>query len=135
VGRQLRKKNLLGRTVTLKLKYSDFKQITRSRTLASATDCDETIFATARALLDEAPLARPARLVGVGVSGFGAAPARLDLWHDPADPGGEARPRRLDSAIDAIRDRFGRDAIRRGRLFGFGRAWRQDAVKDGGDGS
>jgi DNA polymerase-4 len=135
VGRQLRQKGLCGRTVTIKLKYSDFRQITRSKTLAAATDCDETIFATAQALLEEAPLPRPVRLVGVGVSGFGSVPVRLDLWHDPAAPGGEQRPRRLDSAIDAIRDRFGRDAIGRGRLFGFDRSWRQDAGKGDGGGS
>jgi len=132
VGRQLRKKGLLGRTVTLKLKYSDFTQITRSKTLAEPTDCDETIFAAARALLDGVPLGRPARLVGVGVSGFGAVQVRPDLWHDPRDSAVRARPRRLDAAIDAIRDRFGRDAIRRGRLFGFGKAWRDDADKGGG---
>ncbi|WP_442877374.1 DNA polymerase IV, partial [Desulfolutivibrio sp.] len=132
VGRQLRTKGLVGRTVTLKLKYSDFKQITRAKTLTVPTDCDETIFEAARALLDDVPLARPARLVGVGVSGFGAAPVRLDLWHDANAPDVPARPRRLDSAIDAIRDRFGRDAIRRGRLFGFGGTRRRDTGKDGG---
>lgn len=132
VGRQLRAKKLMGRTLTLKLKYSDFKQITRSKTLPAPTDCDEVIFATARALLEEAPLDRPVRLVGVGVSGFGEAPVRLGLWHDPAGQAAGERPRRLDTAIDAIRDRFGRDAIRRGRLFGFARSWRQDSGKGGG---
>ncbi|MDQ7832431.1 MAG: DNA polymerase IV [Desulfovibrionaceae bacterium] len=134
VGRQLRKKGLAGRTVTLKLKYSDFKQITRSKTLAASTDCDETIFAMARELLDAVPLSRPVRLVGLGVSGFGEVQIRPDLWHDPQAPGREDRPRRLDGAIDAIRDRFGRDAIRRGRLFGFARGWKQDTGQGGGAG-
>lgn len=135
VGRQLRTKGLAGRTVTLKLKYSDFKQITRSKTLAAPTDCDETIFSMARALLDAVPLSRPVRLVGLGVSGFAAVQIRPDLWHDPQAPGREDRPRRLDGAIDAIRDRFGRDAIRRGRLFGFARGFKQDTGKGGGDGA
>ncbi len=135
VGRQLRTKGLAGRTVTLKLKYSDFKQITRSKTLAAPTDCDETIFFMARELLDAVSLSRPVRLVGLGVSGFAAVQIRPDLWHDPQAPGREDRPRRLDGAIDAIRDRFGRDAIRRGRLFGFTRGFKQDTGKGGGDGA
>ncbi|QLA15144.1 DNA polymerase IV [Desulfolutivibrio sulfoxidireducens] len=117
VGRELRRKGLGGRTVTLKLKYSDFRQITRSKTLPEPTDCDETIFGVARELLSAVPLDRPARLVGVGVSGFHAVPRRLSLWHDPAVAGEARRTRGLDRAIDAIRDRFGREAILRGRLF------------------
>jgi DNA polymerase-4 len=117
VGRELRRKGRRGRTVTLKLKYADFRQITRSKTLPEPTDCDETIFAVARGLLDAVPLDRPARLVGVGVCGFHAGQVRLSLWHDPAGAGPDRRSRRLDGAIDAIRDRFGREAIVRGRLF------------------
>ncbi len=117
VGRELRRKGLRGRTVTLKLKYGDFRQITRSKTMPEPTDCDETIFAVARDLLDAVPLDRPARLVGVGVSGFYAVQVQPSLWHDQDAPGTAVRFRRLDGAIDAIRDRFGREAIHRGRLF------------------
>jgi len=115
VGRSLRQAGLKGRTVTLKLKYSDFKQITRSRTLRESTNATQTIFETAAALLDELPLERTARLVGVGVSHFARGQEQALLLRD------EALGRRddLDRALDAIKERYGRDAIVRGRVFGF----------------
>lgn len=117
VGRELRQEHLRGRTVTLKLKFGDFRQITRSRTLAAPIDSDAAIFATAEALLAAEDLPRPVRLIGVGVSHFGEAPRQLSLFEHPDD---KARQRdgRIDAALDAIRDRFGREAILRGRLFG-----------------
>ena len=60
-----------GRTITLKLRYSDFTTITRSRSRATPTHDPERIAATARALLDETEAGRrPVRLVGVQVSGL-----------------------------------------------------------------
>lgn len=117
VGRELRQEKLRGRTVTLKLKFGDFRQITRSRTLAEPIDSDAAIFETAAALLAAEDLPRPVRLVGVGVSHFGNESRQLTLFEHP-----EAKARRqagrIDAALDTIRDRFGREAIIRGRLFG-----------------
>ncbi len=60
-----------GRTVTLKVRYSDFTTVTRAETLAEATDDPEVVLAVASRLLarTEAP-GRPIRLIGVGLSGF-----------------------------------------------------------------
>jgi DNA polymerase-4 len=120
VGRELRRDNLCGRTVTLKIKFNDFRQITRSRTLAEPTDSDAVIFQTATTLLAAEPLPRPVRLIGVGVSHFGREPRQLTLFDDP-DRQRRQRAGKIDAALDAIRGKFGRAAIVRGRLFDFGK--------------
>lgn len=119
IGRELRQEGLRGRTVTLKLKFGDFRQITRSRTLPDPTDSDAVIFAAAQALLEAESLPKAVRLIGVGVSHFGEEPRQLTLFERPQDKTRQHLGR-IDSAVDAIRGRFGREAIVRGRLFGFG---------------
>ena len=113
VGRDLRQHGWLGRTVTLKVKYADFKQITRSHTLGEPTDSDEVIFKTACDLLDKVSLAKRVRLIGVGVSNFAKGPDQLSLMPDES----KERLRKLDKAVDAIRDKHGKTAVKRGRLF------------------
>jgi DNA polymerase-4 len=109
VGRRLREAGLAGRTVTLKLRFTtDFRTITRSRTLAEATDTDAEIHEVAADLLARLRLGRlPVRLVGVTVSNLadGAAPTQLHLGQQR--PGWQAAVR----AADAIRARFGERAV------------------------
>ena len=72
VARRAQHNDLKGRTVTLKIKYSDFKQITRNFSLSEHVDDAETISATARKLLDGTePGDKFIRLLGVGISNFG----------------------------------------------------------------
>lgn len=115
VGRELRRGGYFCRTVTLKYKYADFSQHTRSRTLKEPTHATEVIFATACELLVAISLARDLRLIGVGVSGLTRDPGWSRLIPDPA----AERRDRLDAALDAIGDKFGKKAVRRGRTFGF----------------
>jgi DNA polymerase-4 len=71
VVKWLAKKDRVARTVTLKVRYSDFTTITRSQTLATPTADEETIAAQAIALLERTEAgARPVRLLGVGVHNF-----------------------------------------------------------------
>src|SRR5579863_301791 len=71
VSRRARQNDMKGRTVTLKIKYADFKQITRNLSLSEAVDDPETISATARKLLDGTePGDKFIRLLGVGISNF-----------------------------------------------------------------
>jgi len=115
VGRDLRKHGRRGRTVTLKVKYADFTQLTRSRTLAHPTDSDERIFEAASELLDTVSLSKRVRLIGVGVSNFAKNDdEQLSLL--PPDEGAQ-KTGRLDRAVDAIREKHGRAAVKRGRLF------------------
>ena len=118
VGRRLRRKGLRGRTVTLKVKYDATHARTAQRALAEPTD-DERVFGrVALALLDE--LWQPGmrvRLLGVGVSGFDDdRPAQMSLFGGGADEAGEGRDRSaLGRVADALRERFGDDAVGYGR--------------------
>jgi DNA polymerase-4 len=115
VARELRRSGLVGRTVQIKVRTGDFTTWTRARTLAEPTDLPETIVAAARDLYREkiSLRGRGVRLLGVGISHLEPAdriPAKL--FPDPA----EERARRLALAADAVRDRFGEDAVKRARL-------------------
>lgn len=116
VGADLRAQGVRGRTVTLKAKFADFSQVTRSRTLPEAICDTQTIFDTAVSLLAELNPRQDLRLIGVGVSQFGDRPRQLSLM----EPEPTARPKgALDSAMDAVRGRFGKGAIMRGELLNF----------------
>jgi len=118
VGSSLRRHGLAGRTVTLKIKYADFRLITRQVTLAHRICSTETIYDTARSILEGLELTDRVRLIGVGVSGFEAGgPSQLSLMPDPEPEKDEKRRGKLDKAVDALRARYGRDAVVRGRLF------------------
>lgn len=79
VARRLMRNKLAGRTVTLKIKFADFRQITRSRTYAGRTASSDAIFKAGWRLLEEERLPVPVRLIGLGVSGFEARAGQLYL--------------------------------------------------------
>jgi DNA polymerase-4 len=111
VGEHLRKSNLKGRTVKLKLRWSDFTTLTRQTTLPTPTDQDEEVYRSVVELFEsvwETP--RPVRLLGVGVSHFTSLPSRqLSLWDvEPADH------QRLNQVLDELQVRYGKQVIRRG---------------------
>lgn len=111
VGRRLRRDGLAGRTVTIKLRWSDFTTITRQHTLTHPIHTDDEIYTAAIRIFDEAwPRGRPVRLIGVGISGFDEQPQQLSLFDAPKPPTDD----RLQSTLDTLRDRFGDDAIQRG---------------------
>ena len=108
VGRRLREAGLAGRTVTLKLRFANFRTITRSRTLAVATDTDTELHRVAGELLERLELGRaPVRLAGVGVRNLQRSDDPVQLRLGPDRPGWEAAVR----AADAVRARFGDGAI------------------------
>jgi DNA polymerase-4 len=105
VSARLKAARLAAGTATLKLKTGDFRIRTRSRRLADPTQLAETLFRTARRLLaGEADGATRFRLIGVGADGLVGAADQED-----------GRPRRLEQAMDDIRGRLGKDAVRLGR--------------------
>jgi DNA polymerase IV len=106
-------KGFAGKTVTLKLKRSDFSAISRRLTLPDATQLSDRIYRAARQLFDQAAQAGPFRLIGVGISDLG--PADLaDSTADLLDPNAPKRAA-AERAADAIRARFGAGAIVKGR--------------------
>jgi DNA polymerase IV len=111
VGWRLRREGLKGDTVKIKLRWSDFTTLTRQTTLDQPVDQDEAIYAAAHTLFRQHwPQGKAVRLLGVGISGFDTSAQQLRLWDDPQD-------NRLQSALDAIKDRFGENVIRRGTTF------------------
>ena len=116
VGGSLRKKQIAGRTITLKIKYADFSQVTRSKTLPRATNSTRLIYETALLLLKEKSLAQPVRLVGVGVSQFGRKEEQLSLFGNISQED-DRKDLALDTALDELRQRFGKKAVIRGKLF------------------
>ncbi len=104
-----RRRGVRARTVTLKVRTSDFHTVQRSLT-SEATDDERTVFATVTQLLGRAwRRRRPVRLVGVQLSSLVSRGPQLAL------PLGSGRPK-MGTAIDAVRDRFGYDAIRLGAV-------------------
>ena len=118
VGASLRRQGLAGRTVTLKIKYADFHQMTRQVTLDHRICSTASIYETACTILDGLELADRVRLIGVGVSGFEAGgPVQLSLMPERSPARDEVRRDRLDMAVDTLRSRYGGRAVVRGRLF------------------
>jgi DNA polymerase-4 len=114
VSRRLKADDLSGATVTLKLKTTDFRLKTRARTLPDPTQLAEKIFAAGRDLLAHEIDGTRYRLIGIGVSSLDGA--------DAADPAGlldpvTTRSAAAERALDAVRDRFGRDAAMKGIAF------------------
>jgi len=112
VGRQLRKNNLAGTTVKLKIRWQDFTTLTRQITLPSPTNLDNEIAQAALNLLKSVRISGQAvRLIGVGVSGLGPPIRQLGLW----DTGSE-KSRRLQDALDILREKYGNKVIYKGEL-------------------
>lgn len=110
VGTRLRAKAMSGRTVHLKIRYADFTTRTAQETLSTPTDSSEAIAtATLRLLGAVWTPGVSVRLLGVGVSGFDAAPEQLDLLA-PADASASRR-RVVERTVDRLRERFGDDAV------------------------
>lgn len=110
VARQLRKNNLAGKTIKLKIRWPDFTTLTRQTTLNDPTDQDEVITRTALELLKAVRKPNQAvRLIGVGVSGLGPPIRQLGLWDMDVE-----RSRRLQQAMDRLNEKYGRDVIHKG---------------------
>lgn len=149
VGTRLRRAGLAGRTITIKVRFADFRTITRSVSIAGPTDATAVIVERGRALLDGIDPSPGVRLLGVSVANLATGVAEQlslddllgssgtgDRWGDRAGgrAGGavgmggtagvvDAADRvRAEAAVDAVRDRFGDDLIGLASLLGRGDA-------------
>jgi len=113
VARQLRKLEVKARTVTLKLKHVDFRQVTRSTTLSVSTRASETLYREGVQLLGSYPLTKKIRLVGLGASGFvdSRTPSQLDLFE--AGPRSGDNWEKVDRALDTISAKYGKGVVGR----------------------
>lgn len=116
VSRRLRGHRIVGKTVTLKVKYHNFVQITRSETLPTCTDDGGEIFRRCCGLLEKTQVGKkPVRLLGISVSQLlvQEEKGQLSLFQ----PGFTPRKRkRLNLALDRISEKFGEDGILPGTL-------------------
>jgi DNA polymerase IV len=110
VARQLRRNNLAGKTIKLKIRWPDFTTLTRQTTLNDPTDQGEAIERNALDLMRSVRKPNQAvRLIGVGVSGLGTPIRQLGLWDMDVE-----RSRRLQQAMDELNEKYGRGVIRKG---------------------
>jgi DNA polymerase-4 len=110
VGRRLRKKNLKGSTIKLKLRWSNFTTLTRQETLPDPTNDDREIYAAVKELFNKTwKKGKPVRLLGVGITQFDNPSKQLSLWDVSSK-----KDANLFTALDDVRQRFGKDSIMRG---------------------
>ncbi len=116
VARRVRRKMITGRTLTLKVKYDDFVQITRSATLPKPTDDGPEIYSIACSLLKKTDVGkRPVRLLGISLSklSFSASENQLALF----DQNGSSQKRKnLNVALDSVYEKHGDRSIGPGTL-------------------
>lgn len=111
VARQARAGGVSGRVVTLKLKTPDFRILTRRKGLAVPTQTARTLFAAGRELLRREADGRSYRLIGIGLAELGpAGTGEADFFGE-----GEEKALTEERTADAIRARFGPEAITSGR--------------------
>lgn len=113
VSDRAKAKSMAGRVVTLKLKRANHSLISRRLALRDATQMADTLYQTARGLFDQVGDQGPYRLIGVGLADL-VAEDTADLSGDLLDPQAAQR-RKAERATDTIREKFGADAIRKGR--------------------
>jgi predicted NBD/HSP70 family sugar kinase len=106
----LRKKDFKGKTIHLKLRYSNFSTITRNKTLPEAVDSTQVLFQTIKQLFEKNyQTGRRVRLLGIGIRGFGNVKARqLSLFDRNSK-----RNDKLDKLQDMLIDRFGKKIVSR----------------------
>jgi DNA polymerase-4 len=109
VGRRLRRSEKYAGTGQIKLRFSDFKTLTRQQGFAAPTRTDHDLLACALELLERETVRRPVRLIGFGVSNLSDAPGQQLLFEAPSH-----RHQALDQAVDTVREHFGKGALRRG---------------------
>lgn len=108
-------KGVAGKTIVLKLKADRLSSLTRNRALPDPTQLADVIFATGKQLLRQMLSDKPGqkyRLIGIGVAGL--VDAELADPMDLADPD-KSKRKAAEQALDSLRDKFGKDSIKKGR--------------------
>jgi len=116
VARRMRRKGLEGKTITVKVKYSDFKLITRSVTLHHCTNDSTEIYSNVCTLLEKTAVGkRPVRLLGISLSNLADTGSRRQLSLFDLDESNEKK-KELNKTADSIIEKFGNRGIRPGSL-------------------
>jgi DNA polymerase-4 len=113
VGRRLRKAGLRAKSVWVKIRFGDFKTISRQLTLDEASDVTVTLYEAARTLFDAwaKESFSPVRLIGMAAKNLSEGPDQLSLFPDPKTQ----KQKSMDSVMDQINQKLGKSTIRRAR--------------------
>jgi len=124
VGRRLRKKNLVGKTVKLKLRWQNFTTLSRQVTLSIPTNDDNEIYHSVKSLFSVTwQKGKPVRLLGVGVSQLSKPPGQLNLWSTESQ-----KDSKLLTAVDELKEKYGKNTIVRGSELLYTRSEKQKPV-------
>jgi len=107
----LMKRGLFASTITLKVKYNDLKQHTRSLTLPDAVQDSAALYGAAASLLEKVPLVRPVRLLGISASSFQSEPVH-QITLDESDKA--QRKEKLNQTLMGLYDRYGKNIVQTG---------------------
>ncbi len=117
VAQRLRHSGKVALSGQIKLRFDDFKTITRQRSFGQGTATDHKLLECSLKLFDAQDIGRPIRLIGFGVSGLRGpneeSQQQPELFALPDTPN-QKKHKALDKAVDKIREKFGRDALKRG---------------------
>ena len=112
VGRRLRKEAFRGKTITLKVRYEDFRTVSRSNTLSKATDLDDVIYQEACKLLSGVSHKQPLRLIGVTLHNLTEKlEGQLSFFSEP-----QKDNETLTKVMDMVKEKYGEKSITRARL-------------------
>jgi DNA polymerase-4 len=116
VGAILRQQNKVAQTIVIKLKFSDFKQITRSLTPGNPVCSSLTIFKSAFSLFQTCRIQQKIRLIGVGVSSIreNSMPVQMEMFSSKNEL--NQKWEHVDMAIDSICRKFGPDLVKKAAL-------------------
>jgi len=116
VAGQLRQTGVRAKTITLKIKHADFKQVTRSVTLPTPTQSSKTIHLAASKLLEAYRIRTKVRLIGVGASGLvsGTVPVQMGIFEK--ENIAKHHWEKVDRAMDSITKKYGKKVVKRGTL-------------------
>lgn len=110
VGFRLRKKGLSGRSLNVKIRWSNFSTITRQVTLQQPTNNEKNIFDNAiKLLLREWKEGEKIRLIGVGIGKLDTTKQQLSLLMNNYE-----KEQRLLKAVDTLQEKFGTNIIKKG---------------------
>ncbi len=111
IARRLRKAGLRAKSVWVKIRYGDFKTISRQSTLPEPSDVTTTLYEAARALFDAwaKESFSPVRLIGMAGKNLVEGEGQLSLFPDPE----AEKQKTVDSVVDRINNKLGKSSIRR----------------------
>ncbi|NLK88129.1 MAG: DNA polymerase IV [Clostridiaceae bacterium] len=118
VGEDARRNDFRGRTVSIVIRFSDFKTITRQKTIVPSYLTKDIYRTGAELLMDNWDCRRPIRLLGIGIANIDEdMPEQISIFDVNSElPDEVKKEEKLEKAMDEIRSRFGSDKLKRAKL-------------------